>query len=101
MAKDKHAKKMANASCPAFVHDDKPSYTMKQELEKALAHFAVAKKITVDSPEWKQITLPDLLDSLKLQHKRWLPLQKHMINTTSQRCMQVLSQYLSRLRYDR
>ena len=99
MSKKKHAKKKDDG-CPAFVHDDKPTYSMKLELEKALAHRAVAKKIKVGSAEWKQITLQDLLGSLKLQDKRWGPLEKRMINTTTQRCMQLLSQHLARLRHD-
>ena len=101
MVKHKHAKKKADDGCPAWVHDDKPTYSMKLELEKALAHRAVAKKIKVGSKEWKQITLQDLLGSLKLQAKRWGPIEKRWINTTTQRCMQVLSQHLARLRTDR
>ena len=101
MPKHKHAKKKADADCPAWVHDDKPTYSMKIEVEKALAHHAVAKKIAVEGPEWRQIALPDLLGSLKLQHKRWGPLEKRMINTATQRCMQLLSQHLARLRHDR
>ena len=87
MPKHKHAKKKADAGCPAWVHDDKPTYSMKIEVEKALAHHAVAKKIKVGGKEWKQITLRDLLGSLKLQAKRWEPLEKRRINTTTQRCM--------------
>ena len=101
MSKRKHAKKKADVGCPAWIKDDKPTYSMKIEVEKALAHHAVAKKIAVEGPEWRQIALPDLLGSLKLQHKRWGPLEKRMINTTTQRCMQVLSQHLARLRTDR
>ena len=101
MSKNKHAKKKADDGCPAWVHDEKPAYPMKLEVERAFVHWAVAKKITVDSPEWRQVSLPDLLDSLKLQHKRWLPIQRHAINTTSQRCMQGLSLHLARLRGDR
>ena len=101
MSKKKHAKKKADDGCPAFVHDDKPTYLMKLELERALAHHAVAKKIKDGSKEWRQIMLTDLLGSLKLQAKRGLPLEKRMINTTTQRCMQVLSQHLARLRHDK
>ena len=36
-----------------------------------------------------------------MQDKRWGPLEKRMINTTTQRCMQLLSQHLARLRTDR
>ena len=44
-----------------FVYDAKPSYTLKLDVEQALARHAVDKELIFGSKPWRDIKLQDLL----------------------------------------
>ena len=86
---------------PDFLYDKRISHSMKIDLEKGLAHYAVQKGLIFDSRPWRQITLQDLLPSLQLQHDRWKPIDPKTLNSGTQTGTRILTKYLSKLRYDK
>ncbi len=69
---------------PDFLYDKRISHSMKIEIEKGLAHYAVKKSLIFDSRPWRLITFQDILPSLELQHDRWKRIDPKTINSGTQ-----------------